>query len=282
MQGFAGQTIELRFSASSDFTLPTGFFVDNVLVTHRSAQSLPETGWYWNAAEGGRGWAIERQGDKLFAAAFMYEATGAPVWYVSTLARQTDTSYLGSLERYSGGQALLGAWRLATPTSIGSLRMRFFDNRNVSLTVSSIPQPGGQSVALETSVLGRFPISTPAPFLASISAGAQGWWWNPNEPGRGYFIEVQGLQAFVGQFGYNSAGVPGWYVSRMNVGGNLFDSLLSAPMDEYGNGQALGGSYRTPRVLGSPGSWSVRFSNSTTGQLTLPDGRVVPIQRFSF
>ena len=40
----------------------------------------PGTGWYWNPAENGRGFAIERQGDVLFLAGFMYEVSGAQVW----------------------------------------------------------------------------------------------------------------------------------------------------------------------------------------------------------
>lgn len=36
----------------------------------------PRTGWFWNPAEGGRGFAIERQGSQLFVAGFMYETTG--------------------------------------------------------------------------------------------------------------------------------------------------------------------------------------------------------------
>jgi hypothetical protein len=35
---------------------------------------LPETGWYWNPAEGGRGFAIERQGTRYFYLAFCTKA----------------------------------------------------------------------------------------------------------------------------------------------------------------------------------------------------------------
>jgi hypothetical protein len=42
----------------------------------------PRTGWFWNPAEGGRGFAIERQGSQLFVAGFMYETTGESTWYV--------------------------------------------------------------------------------------------------------------------------------------------------------------------------------------------------------
>ena len=42
----------------------------------------PETGWYWNPAEGGRGYALEVQNDKLFMAMFHYNDDGSPTWNV--------------------------------------------------------------------------------------------------------------------------------------------------------------------------------------------------------
>jgi hypothetical protein len=285
ISGFAGQTVELRFTAVTDFSQATNFYVDNVQAIFRTiagAATLPESGWYWNAAESGRGWAIERQGDRLFTAGFMYETNGVPVWYVSTLSVQSDGTYLGNLDRYVGGQSLLGPWRAPTASTIARLRARFPDPRNAVLTTTAITAGGAAGAVIETANLTRFPISTPTAFLPPSSMGTSGWWWNEAEGGRGYFIEVQGQDAFVAQFGYTTQGAPNWYVSRMRVSGSAFDTMASARMDEYANGQALGGTYRTPIVTGSPGQWSIRFLSASTGVLTLPDGRMLTIRRYAF
>jgi Trypsin-like peptidase domain/Divergent InlB B-repeat domain len=287
--GLAGQTVELRFIGRSDAFFSTDFFIDNVSVTFRTTAVtqppttfLPESGWYWRESEGGRGWAIERQGDRLFAAGFMYDEVGAPAWYVSTLTRQTDGSYLGNLDRYTGGQSLLGLFRPATPSTFASMRLRFSSARTVRLDISSLAQGNAPVFSIQTTDLVRFPISTPTPFSPSSMFGISGWWWNESEPGRGYFVEVQGSQAFVAQFGYTTQGLPNWYASSMQVSTTNDSALLSAPMQEYINGQTLGGAYRLPTVAGSPGQWSFRFNSLIAGVVVLPNGREVPVRRFTF
>ncbi|MEY2953110.1 MAG: hypothetical protein RLZZ401_1197, partial [Pseudomonadota bacterium] len=79
-----------------------------------AALAEPQNGWWWNPAESGSGYAIEQQGNQLFMAGFMYEASGASTWYVSTLTRQSQGSYSGAMTRYSGGQTLLGAYQSPT------------------------------------------------------------------------------------------------------------------------------------------------------------------------
>jgi Divergent InlB B-repeat domain/Trypsin-like peptidase domain len=285
VSGFAGQTVEVRFSGSADGSLLTDFFIDNLRIVVRSAAPapvLPNSGWYWNASEGGRGWAIERAGDRIFVAGFMYETNGAAVWYVSTLNRQTDGSYTGVMSRYDGGQSLFGSWRAPASNAFASLRLRFSTANTARLEVLSLAQGGAPVFVIETNDLTRFPISTPTAFAAPQSLGQTGWWWNEAEPGRGYFVEVQGTQAFVAYFGYTTGGPPVWFASRMNSVGTSFDTLASASMDEFANGQVLGGNYRTPVVSGSAGQWSVRFTSASTGIVTLPNGAQIPIKRFLF
>ncbi|WP_197284723.1 hypothetical protein, partial [Piscinibacter sakaiensis] len=70
----------------------------------------PETGWYWNPAEGGRGWAVEVQNDRVFMAMFHYNPDGTPTWNVleGDMAGGTvrDTFAL-----YGGGQTLTSTYR---------------------------------------------------------------------------------------------------------------------------------------------------------------------------
>jgi hypothetical protein len=107
----------------------------------------PETGWWWNANQSGRGFFLEAKGRRLFASAYVYDDAGNAVWYVSDAALIQRGVYQGSWQRYSGGQTPGGVWR--TPRYdgvVGSLTLRFSDPRNATLTL-----PTGAEI-----VIGRF------------------------------------------------------------------------------------------------------------------------------
>jgi hypothetical protein len=55
-------------------------FVTYLLMISVSCAAAPENGWWWNPTESGSGYAIERQGNSIFMAAFLYETTGAATW----------------------------------------------------------------------------------------------------------------------------------------------------------------------------------------------------------
>ena len=70
----------------------------------------PEVGWFWNPAEGGRGYAIEVQNGKVFMAMFHYNPDGSPTWNVVQGDLTTGTT-LQAFELYSGGQSLTSGYR---------------------------------------------------------------------------------------------------------------------------------------------------------------------------
>jgi hypothetical protein len=91
---------------------------------------------------------------------------------------------------------------------------------------------------------------------------------------------VQGTQAFIGSFMYDSAGQPVWYVNTATLQGG---QTLSGTLQQYINGQTLTGSYKAPTtVSGSPGTLAFTFPTATTASMFLPNGAAVPITRFNF
>ena len=51
-------------------------------------------------------------------------------------------------------------------------------------------------------------------FSALLHAAPQaGWWWNPAESGRGFFLEWQGGQLLMAGYMYDDNGNPVWYLS---------------------------------------------------------------------
>lgn len=99
--------------------------------------SQPETGWWWNAAEGGRGFALEIQNDTLFVGAYLYDDNGAPLWLISQGRMATTTSYQGNWTQYGNGQTMSGAYTAPTVvnSNVGALTIRFSDAQNGVLTL---------------------------------------------------------------------------------------------------------------------------------------------------
>ncbi len=231
----------------------------------------PQSGWWWNPAEGGRGYALEIRDGKLFFAGFLYDASGRASWHVSgPSARQSSTRYVGSLDSFGGGQSLSGAFRPATKgVNVGQLQIDFKDP-----THGSITWPGGV-VQIQ-----RFEFAPAG--LTTVRTGfapETGWWWNPNEPGRGFALEIQNGRIFLAGFMYDDAGNPVWYVSTgaMNAP-DFYDGVWS----QYANGQTLTGRYKSASVVNANlGTAVLVFSDTAHARMRLPNGQIVPLERFS-
>jgi hypothetical protein len=117
--------------------------------------------------------------------------------------------------------------------------------------------------------------------IEQLFAGAEaqtGWWWNPDEPGRGVFLETNGIYAFLGWFGYNDGGSNSWQVARGEI---LTRRFFRTPLSSFQGGSSLGGPYRAPAFVGNSEPISVAFPTAT--QATLSNSTTtVPLQRFSF
>ncbi len=107
-----------------------------------------------------------------------------------------------------------------------------------------------------------------------------GGWWNPEESGRGFFIEAS-HGTLVGRFlMYDANGNAVWYLT---AGSLTSDGSFTGKLLQYAGGQTLTGDYVAPKVVNDAvGTVSIKFSDSSTGVLTLPNGRQINIQRFKF
>ena len=246
-----------------------------VILAGNAFAVAPENGWWWNPTESGSGYAIERQGNSIFMAAFLYETSGAATWYATLLSLQPDGTYKGDMTRYVGGKSLLGPYKPATPTSV------------VATATASFPKPDSGTMTItfpngspnRTIPISRFAFASPS-FEPSKGNFQSGWWWNDQESGTGYFIEVQGTSAFIASFMYETTGQPTWYASLSSL---TDTNVLSGALDMYANGQALGGAYKAPTAnAGGAGSMSYGFTTDSIGNMTLPNAAKVAIQRFVF
>ena len=265
----ATQTIEqMRFLANAlnaqdriDVTAWIGSVVPTI---------TPQSGWYWNPAQSGRGFFIELRDGFVFMAGFHYVAEGAATWFAAqgplVNGRLTSPIYL-----FEGGPSLTGNYiaprALASP---GNITVDFLSATTARLSWL------GESIALS-----RFPVAGSIPTLPpQPGAPESGWWWNASESGRGFAIEFQADQVFIASFMYEDDGPPTWYVAQ---------GTMQSPTRFEGNwlafvdGQTQGAPYRAPtRVQPDAGPLVLTFSDSRHAVLILPDGREVALVRFAF
>jgi hypothetical protein len=77
----------------------------------------PETGWYWNAAQDGRGYAVEVQNGVIFLTMFHYALDGRATWNTFSGNVGTSGQFSGNFSTSTGGQTLAGPYRApSTPT----------------------------------------------------------------------------------------------------------------------------------------------------------------------
>ncbi|MBI1889901.1 MAG: hypothetical protein HYS18_04590 [Burkholderiales bacterium] len=239
-----------------------------------SPSFMPQSGWWWNPAEGGRGFALELFGDKLFFAGYLYESDGRATWYVSGPTTMASSSvYQGTLLKYINGQTLTGNFQPATQVgaSQGNLTITFSDPSHGTLT-----WPGGTIPIQRYDIVSGGASATPP-----AGTPEPGWWWNPAEGGRGFSLEIQNNSMFIAGFMYDNSGNPIWYASGPTQMTNA--STYVGVWQQYGNGQTLTGSYKSANVVNpAVGSLRIDFYDSRNGLMTLPNAKTIPITRYTW
>jgi serine protease len=228
-----------------------------------AADATPKTGWWWNPAESGRGFFLEKNGNTLFMAAYYFEPDGRPTWFTSAGPMNGNTFNAQALT-VRNGQTLEGDYRAPAPAvAIGPVAITFG-----SANEATMRWPGG------TTPLSSFAFGG----TGTISAES-GWWWNAAESGRGFSIEVQGNTLFVAGFIYDAAGNPIWVLS---AGPMQSATRYTGRINSVTGGQALNAPYKAPASVTDIGSLTIDFAGTDRATMTLPSGKQVPLTRFRF
>ena len=128
-------------SVTSPWTLRAYPRIDVAAAHARLA--LPDTGWWWSAAEPGTGYFVEVQGSSAFLSAYMYNDAGRATWYIASGAFAGGV-FTGSLQEFWGGQSMGGSWRQADlAADRGQVTLRSTGTGTGTLTL-----PSGRQVAL--------------------------------------------------------------------------------------------------------------------------------------
>ena len=215
--------------------------------------AAPQTGFYWNPAEPGRGFFVEKVGDWFFFAGLLYGNDGRPTWVVSNDPMPDANVYDGRLLSLFGGQTLAGPYQApAQVNDAGAVHIEFGDDTHATLT-----WPGG-NIALERELAGGTDASGPQ----------SGMWWNASESGRGFALDVENGHIMLGAMMYDPDGAPVWYVAD----GLIADgSRFQADLLRFSNGQTMDGAYVAPGLPAIAGSIELDFTASDRATLTLAD-----------
>jgi hypothetical protein len=92
-----------------------------------------------------------------------------------------------------------------------------------------------------------------------------GWWWNADESGSGYSVELQGNNLFIVGFMYDDTGRPIWYFS---AGPMTDDSTYHGDVLQFANGQTIAGTYRPPSTPAKIATLDVAFTGMNEATLT--------------
>ncbi len=106
-----------------------------------------------------------------------------------------------------------------------------------------------------------------------------GIWWNPNESGSGYAIEIQDNFLFVALYVYDVDGNPTWYTAGTTLEGN---ALFNGDLHYTYNGPCIDCTYTAPiTILGQRGPITINFITETTATIQF-EGAVKNIEYFNF
>ncbi len=273
-----GSTFYVGYGATGTSMINNGVnrSVASIPGTQTCQPQAPQTGWWWDPVQRDRGYGIEVRGNKLYYVSFMNNPTGTPSWTVASGPTALDGSlFQASLYSYANGQTLTGPLKAPTgPATEGLITIS-----TATATQSTLIAPAG------TRSIARMEfIPTGLTTASQTTQPESGWWWNKDEPGRGYFIEWQNGYAKVTGYMYDDAGKPIWYQSMAPTAD---PRVLNGTWFIFGSGYPLtqmGSSVnrKMARLTDNFQPLSIRFSDASNGTLTLPGGRNIAITRLRF
>ena len=103
-----------------------------------------------------------------------------------------------------------------------------------------------------------------------------GVWWNKDEPGSGFGLDYKDGTLLVEIYSYLTGGPSQWYLAA----GALANSVFTATLDKYVNGQCVSCAYKAPSLSGNDGTITITFTSATTATADLPGGRHIQIERY--
>jgi len=268
------------------FTITDGGYGDDDLTANGSIRDLGMLGipggvmqdlWWSGLAENGWGMSIIHHRDVLFANMFVYDANGAPTWYVmpSGVFDNTRTIYTGNLYQPKGSPYFgYDVSKFDIGASVGTARLTFANPNEATFEYTINGVSGRKNIS-------RIPFGAVAP-PTDMPMGDL-WWAGLSQNGWGLALLQQHATLFGLWFTYDANGKATWFVmpnvefvSKDIYRGNIYRPEGSA---------WLGATYDSSRHRTvQAGTFTLRFSgDGATFDYTI-DGKTgsIPISRIPF
>ena len=222
-----------------------------------------QSGIYYNLNQPGHITAVEFVGNRWILTDFLFEVDGRPTWKFA--AGFSSAKSRGSLQtlKYVNGKPVSVTLTTA-PIQMSFSKEDTLDNFNVSVGY--------------TSKRNRRLVSAYGEGTKTQGSPETGWWWNPNEPGRAYFMETQGDTLFMVVFGYNAAGQPTWVYSAGPINGKLYEGQVVQIRD----GVVMDGVNKNPSPAEFVGKITGTFTSPSTAVLSVPGNPELHLMRLRF
>lgn len=258
-----------------------------VQVVSAADYALPETGWYWDPNQGGRGVAIEYypSNSRIFMGIFGYGSGGESSWLVGACTYNAAArTCSGNLDMHRGGVTLA---QIEGPLaqyvgSTGQFTLTFNQRNQPTLqwtgpTINLIRYKLTGAATAANAVSGSFP---------GGAAMANGWYWNASTGGRGWFVETArtptgGLMTFTVGFMYRPDGSPVWYALESGSTATAAPALFEgASFKEFAGGSSMTDQTWSPTITNTDrGAGSLLAGNSTLA-INTPGG-TIPLTKFT-
>lgn len=273
LSSYAGQTIRIRFIATTDSSASSSFYVDDVsvLAATSGGTTANYTALWWNPNESGWGVNLNHQGNIVFGTLFTYDASGVPLWLVLPAGNlQSGTTYSGELYRTTGPAFNANPFTPIGPgnlTLVGSMTVTFSGSNAATLTYTY----NGTQVtkSIQRQVYGsRAANCTPTTASRASATNYQDLWWNANESGWGVNVTHQDNILFATLFTYDATGQNLWLVlpaGTLQSDGSYLGDLYRT------TGPPFNANPFTPINAGNltiVGTMRFRFTNGENGTLT--------------
>ena len=124
------------------WTVVLGFAFGSLPAAAFTTIGGPATGLWAHAGDGGRGFNIDIQGSTMIVTTFVYTASGAPIWYLSSGTYNHATGrFQSSYDSYSDGQCFgCPAYQpTAHSGAAGPMSIQFHSNQTATLSTPSGP-----------------------------------------------------------------------------------------------------------------------------------------------
>jgi hypothetical protein len=161
--------------------------------------------WWGGGAETGWGMSIVQHNDVLFSVLFVYDAQGAPVWYVMPGGTWNEerTAYTGALYLpHSAPYFAYDVARFRVGSPVGQATITFADRQKAALDYTIDGITARKDIT-------RMPFGPRDP--TNFGSHGDMWWGGPSQDGWGIAILQQYATLFSVWFTYDEAGAPRWF-----------------------------------------------------------------------